>query len=475
MPHNIVLSGQTDFDGWRTAARQLCIAGIPPRDVAWSLHDMPDLFAASSGVPEGSGAFNVSRRFVDLASDVILHSDPERFALLYRLLWRLRAEPLLLDLMTDRDVSRAADMAKNVRRDIHKMHAFVRFRKIDGGGEERFVAWFEPEHHTLEAGAAFFARRFPNMMWSILSPRVSAHWDGSELTFDDGAGRQDAPDGDALEDVWRTYYAAIFNPARLKVSAMMSEMPRKYWRNLPEAELIDSLVANARKRTEAMVAHGVKAPKVNRQREIEQAPPLVPETAGTLAELRSEARGCRACPLWKPATQTVFGEGPANADIVFVGEQPGDKEDLAGRPFVGPAGQLFDRALADAELDRTRTYVTNAVKHFKFTPRGKIRLHQKPNTTEIRACHQWLEREIALIKPKLIVALGATAAQSLFGRAMPIGKNRGKVLDVGDARVLVTVHPSYLLRVPEEDRKREEYARFVDDLRLARKTLKEAA
>ncbi len=476
MPHNVVLSGQTDFGGWRDAARRLIQAGVGPQNVVWSLEHVPDLFGAGEPLPDAAGTFAVPRRFVDLAADVVLHSDRERFALLYRILWRLRDEPSLLDMAMDRDVARANDMAKNVRRDIHKMHAFVRFRAVPSpGGRERMVAWFEPEHHIIEAGAPFFARRFPNMLWSILSPEASAHWDGAELSFAAGTGRRAAPEDDALEEVWRTYYAAIFNPARIKVEAMRAEMPKKYWRNLPEAGLIGPLIADGRRRAEDMVAHAVKTPKINRQRRIETPPPLVPHANDPLDAVRAEARGCRACPLWKPATQTVFGEGVPDADILFVGEQPGDKEDLAGRPFVGPAGQMFDRALADADIDRARTYVTNAVKHFKFTPRGKFRLHQKPNTAEIRACKPWLEKELEIVRPKLVVALGATAVQSLFGRALPIGKNRGQLLKIGDMRAIITVHPSFLLRVPEEERKRTEYGLFVEDLKLARSLLTKAA
>ena len=195
----------------------------------------------------------------------------------------------------------------------------------------------------------------------------------------------------------------------------------------------------------------------------------------SLARLREDAAGCRACHLWKDATQTVFGEGPAHAPVMLVGEQPGDKEDLAGKPFVGPAGQMLDRALKDAGIDRSKTYVTNAVKHFKFVPRGKIRLHQKPNTPEIRACRQWYERELVAIRPTLVVAMGASAAQSVFGKITPINKNRGRMIDMEDGRkTLVTVHPSYLLRVPDEDARAREYERFVDDLRLAAAHLRHA-
>jgi uracil-DNA glycosylase len=187
-------------------------------------------------------------------------------------------------------------------------------------------------------------------------------------------------------------------------------------------------------------------------------------------------RPCRACPLWKNATQTVFGEGPQHAQVVLVGEQPGDKEDLAGKPFVGPAGLMLDRALKDAGIDRKKVYVTNAVKHFKFVPRGKIRLHQKPTTPEIKACRQWYERELASIRPALVVAMGATAAQSVFGRMTPINKNRGRLIDLEDGiQALVTVHPSYLLRQPDAEAKAREYARFVGDLKIAAERLRKSA
>ena len=182
--------------------------------------------------------------------------------------------------------------------------------------------------------------------------------------------------------------------------------------------------------------------------------------------LFKEARSCTRCDLYKCATQTVFGEGPLDASIVFVGEQPGDQEDLSGRPFVGPAGQLFDAALEKAGIDRSTVYVTNAVKHFKFVLRGKRRIHSKPDVGEIEACRWWIENERMLVKPSVTVALGATAARSLIGRTVTIGKARGASLTLADGgECWVTVHPSFLLRIPEEERRRAERALFVRDLR----------
>jgi len=187
----------------------------------------------------------------------------------------------------------------------------------------------------------------------------------------------------------------------------------------------------------------------------------------SLDTLRADAVYCRACPLWKNATQTVFGEGHPAATVMLVGEQPGDQEDLAGRPFVGSAGQLLDRALADAGIDRGQVYLTNAVKHFKHEPRGKRRIHKKPSEREIEACHPWLESELELVEPALVVALGASAARAVLGHATPIERNRGKLLPLsGGARLLITVHPSFLLRAPDQHRG-EAYRRFVEDLKLA--------
>jgi probable DNA metabolism protein len=474
--HHIILDGETDFDGWRKAARALALNGVKPSEVTWSVRgNAPELFEPYTPPLEAShDTFNVSAKFVELAQAAILHRDPERFAILYRLLWRLRSNHDLLAAATDPDVSLVSAMAKAVHRDEHKMHAFVRFREIGREQKSHYVAWFEPEHHIVELAAPFFAGRFADMPWSILTPDVCAHWDGHAVSITPGVTTAEAPSEDRLEETWRRYYASIFNPARLKVKAMQTEMPKKYWRNLPEAPSIKPLIEGAERSTGAMIANAATEPHKPQRQSKEPAMSRKHAHDG-IETLRAEAADCRACPLWKNATQTVFGEGPQQARIMLIGEQPGDKEDLAGKPFVGPAGQMLDRALEEAGIDRSKVYVTNAVKHFKFVPRGKIRLHQKPNTPEIKACRQWYERELDAIKPDLVVAMGATAAQSVFGKITPINKSRGRVIDLDDGtRALVTVHPSYLLRLPDADAKAREYERFVDDLKIAAALLRKS-
>ena len=474
--HRVTLAAPDDFEGWRDAARDLAEAGVPAMAIVWLVEGgEADLFGIEAAQPVAA-SFPVPRSFVDLARDAICHSDPERFALLYALLLRLKNDRRAIDDEADPLVRRLQGLAKAVRRDIHKMHAFVRFRELDG----RFVAFFEPEHHIVRRSASFFVDRFTNMKWSILTPALSIHWDGHSLSEGPGATRADAPSGDPLEEMWRTYYASIFNPARLKVGAMLREMPKKYWRNMPETSLVQPLIAGAQAREAEMIQRSADATidkeglkhALDAERTIEPGGNL----RASWEALLKDARKCTRCELYKHATQTVFGEGPLDASIMFVGEQPGDQEDLAGRPFVGPAGEVFDAALEKAGIDRASVYVTNAVKHFKFIPRGKRRIHNKPDAGEITACRWWIEQERELIRPPVTVALGATAARSLVGRVVTISKVRGEPLQLTDgSECWVTAHPSSILRLPDEEARREARALFVSDLKLIKKRAEELA
>ena len=439
-----------NFGDFRVIARRLLVVDITPGGVNWesgeSLFEeaLPACYGTSPTVP---------KEYLELAESVALHRDPHKWALLYRVLYRItHGERHLLKIDIDDDVRELRLMEKALRRDMHKMTAFVRFRKVAGADPDQFVAWHRPDHFIVERMAPWFRNRFGNMRWSILTPDRSAHWDLEQLTFGPGVPKSDAPDGDALEDLWKDYYRSIFNPARVKIKAMKAEMPVRHWATLPEAQTIPDLLAQADDRVLRMA-----------KEQKGSAAPFVPATRDIVA-LNNAAHGCKGCSLYEHATQVVFGEGPADANVVMVGEQPGDEEDVKGHPFVGPAGRLLNKAMHEAGLDRDKIYVTNAVKHFKFVERGKRRIHAKPTGIEISACRPWLEAELAALEPKLVVCLGATAAQSLMGRDFRITTERAKFFPHRWAKELVaTIHPSAILRALPE-KYDEEYGLLVRDL-----------
>ena len=383
--------------------------------------------------------------------------------MLYRVLWRItHGEPQLLKVATDDDVYSLHEMQKSISRDVHKMKAFVRFRKVvNSAGRDLFIAWHRPDHRIVRLAAPFFARRFPEMLWTILTPDESVSWDRQELIYGPGAPISDAPDGDTLEELWKTYYASIFNPARVKVAMMKREMPVRHWATLPETELIEGLLQQAPERVRDMIA--------KHEGFADTAAAYMPrhQTPGPLDidSLRQAAAHCRGCDLHQHATQTVFGVGPTHARLMIVGEQPGDQEDLNGQPFVGPAGELLDQLLAQAGIVREDAYLTNVVKHFKYVERGQRRLHKKPNSREIYACRPWLEAELQMIKPTALICLGATAAQAILGRDFHLTSRRGKVQATEWCQhTVATWHPSAILRAQDARRRNEMIQQCIADL-----------
>jgi uracil-DNA glycosylase len=463
-----------DFEGWRCLARAALRAELPPEQVAWrDARSAPDLQVSGVLRGENLATIRMPPRFVDLARHAICHRSSERMGLLYRLLWRLEhGERALLEICVDPDVRRAVQMAKAVRLDVHKMKAFVRFRQVLGVEPEQFVAWFEPQHHVVGAVAPFFRSRFASMRWSILTPECSVHWDGAALSFAPGATQQSAPPGDALDDLWRTYYAHIFNPARLKVQAMRAEMPVRYWRNLPEARVIKPLVREARQRTGQMIDAdpSPSPPRAGKWTPVPRSPTPTPYQHPA-DSLKAELLACERCSLHRFATQAVPGEGVPEARLMLIGEQPGDEEDLTARPFVGPAGRLLDELLAASGIDRGTAYLTNAVKHFRFAVRGKRRMHQRPGREHIVSCGWWLQQELSLVRPAVIVALGATAAEALLGHTVRMTVLRGRPLRFGDSILFITYHPAYVLRLLDRSRQANARARLQEDLRAAREFL----
>jgi DNA polymerase len=362
----------------------------------------------------------------------MLAREPARFALLYRLVWRAHVGERVLDLALDRDVEAARRLALAVRAEAHRMRTHLRFLRVEGADGPRLVGWYAPEHFVLEADAQLIAARFPAPDWSILTPDGAAHCAEGALRF--GAGIAPPADDAALAALWRAHGKTLLADAAAGTS-------------IPAAEPLD------------------EAPRPP------DRPPLGPvvrhrSADPTLAEAAAEAAACRRCPLWESATQTVFGEGPRGARLLFVGEQPGDQEDIIGRPFVGPAGQILDQALEEAGIDRRAIYITNAVKHFKFVRRGRRRIHERPETPEMHACAFWLDVERVRIAPRLTVLMGATAARSVLGRPVTITRERGRRFDLAPGvSGFITVHPSFLLRAPDEESRAREYRAFVADLR----------
>ena len=465
-----------DFNTWRDVAREILRQGYAPEQVDLQDATQPaamDLLTMEEG-PAGVavGKPFVPKAFLEAAEVVAVHRDAGRWNLLYRLLFRLQGNRDLLKVEVDDDVARLKAMEAQVRRDLHKMHAFVRFRKVEEAGpggevQEHFVAWYRPDHRILRLAAPFFAERFAVMRWTILTPDESVSWDpeANALAWAAGTGQEAAPAEDELEGLWKSYYGSIFNPARLNPEAMRSEMPVRYWGNLPEVALLPELMGRAGKRVEAMVTRQSNRPT---------AEPFVP-AEHTIAVLQEAMPRCEGCDLYKHATQVVPGTGHTAAALMLVGEQPGDQEDRQGAPFVGPAGRVLQEALDEIGVPRDQVFVTNAVKHFKFVQRGRLRLHQNPRMSEINACKPWLMAEIDAVRPKMILCLGASAAKSLLGGTFALMKERGVVKSTVFAeRVMATIHPSAVLRAADEQGRAQLYGYLRDDLALAYLTAQKA-
>lgn len=449
---------------WRDIARTLLSSDIAPDEMQWrsgqDFAPLESLDATAAPLPAAT-QLRLPRELVELLETISCHRSDDRWDLMYRLAWRSRRQAHLLEDAADHHVHRARQMQSAVNREVQKMHAFVRFREMtDEQGATRYFAWFEPVHEVLRLGAPFFCKRFPNMEWLIATPDGAALWQDGELRFVPTPEKSTLPKADAHEGLWRTYYRNICNVARINPPAMRREMPQRYWRNLPESVEIQTLLRDGRASFEQH-QRAVMDREPARSRAMQRA----------LADLPDYSDGpaaCRRCAIWRHATQAVLGEGSSSASIMLVGEQPGEEEDLRGRPFVGPAGRVLDDALKRAGLERNDLYITNAVKHFKWQPRGKRRLHKRPDAAEIAACNHWLEAEVARINPRIIVALGASALRAVAGLTDSIeSARRLQLAHASGAKVVCTYHPSAILRADAANADQLR-TRLVGDLRRAR-------
>jgi DNA polymerase len=441
------------FNEWRSQAKILLSHNIPAHEVTWVHAHQSLLFGKLPLEKEGAHRFTVPADFIPFAETIACHRLDERWNLLYRLLYRVtHGEKHLLCITVDPLVHQLHMMEKAIRRDSHKMKAFVRFRKVEEAGVEHYIAWHEPDHYVVKRTSPFFARRFSTMRWSILTPDDCAHWDGERLIYSEGVTQPGAADEDMMEGLWRDYYRATFNPARIKIKMMKQEMPVRYWKNLPETQIIQSMLDEAPERVENMLKHS--------EGSIVSAADFLP-IEKDISHLREAAKACEGCDLFKPATQSVFGEGSENAPVMFVGEQPGNEEDLKGRAFVGPAGALFDEALHYGGLKREDVYITHAIKHFRFIHKGEFREHVTPLRQHVHACSHWLTAEISAIKPRLIICLGNSAARALLGPGFTMKTGRAIVHGKNPA-IVATYDPAAILRAGKNERETMKKILFLD-------------
>jgi DNA polymerase len=438
------------FAQWREAARELLAAGVAPTAVEWAEAD-PFSGAPTLPLAPHNAVIQLNQRhppphlprsLMELLHAAACCRTPDRWALLYRVVWRWQQGDHAVQGAADPDGARLQAMVAAVRQEEHDMHANIRFReRTPEDGPPRFVAWYAPRHDVLPQVAEHFISRMGQVSWMIATPAASVLWDGASLHNCGplvGSAEQLTDTGVAP---WLAYYRGIYPPAAAGGPAPAQGRP---------AHPIIPILAAASRRG-APDAPGAVQPQ-------EQQPATLDE--------------CRRCDLWQHATQPVGGAGSKRARIMLVGEQPGDQEDIAGAPFVGPAGKLLDRVCEEAGVDRRTLYVTNAVKHFKWEPRGKRRLHKTPAQREIEACSYWLEKELAQVRPRVIVAMGTTALKAILGTSHVTLKDTiGQALRHEGRWVVTIYHPSYALRVPDEAARKVAFGVMVDGLRLAQSLL----
>lgn len=412
--------GPQQFRQWRVMARMLLLEQVPPDQVKWLADSTCQDFFTHVDAPstpvsdleeqlgnkndDRQKTLRISRAVWGMMERIACHTNVNRFDDLYAAVWRLsQGESALWEKLSDPLVQRLKSMDNAIRREMHKTKAFIRFtpQKLDDGGRHH-VAWFEPQYYALELVAPFFQQRFAHMSWTIMTPKVCLSWDGVTLHRSRGVPwRPDIRDDDDLRDAWSVYYTSTFNPARLKVKAMVKEMPKYYWRNLPEASLIPDLVARAEERTSQMLE---TAPTVRHAKRVQW-----------IAPDRSVLDGCTRCPHALDATQAVHGVGLPHANIMVVCEQPEEASDLCGDPWAGSRGAWLEQNLKKIGILRTDVYLTYAVKHFYWQVQRRQRRALRPDDSMVSACQEYLFKEIKERSPQLILAIGRIAGQALCG------------------------------------------------------------
>lgn len=462
MLDSLVFEIGQNFSLFKKAAAYSIKNKIAPHQITWKTEctDNLDLFGqgnSNSLFETSSNSLDVRADYKKLAENVACAQESDKWHILYDLLFRLKfISPHTLEFFGDPVLQKALHYQKEVTREIHKLHAFVRFKKVGLEPNESYIAWFEPSHFVIEKGTPFFARRFGDRPWSIFTPYQSAHFIEGKLTFGPGIRKEEFSAIDQYDILWESYYRSIYNPARLNLKAMKNEMAVKYWKNMPEVTHLQRLIAETPNRLQKMNDKALKNLNI--------------DESWTLEQVYLDSLNCTACPIHEKATQTVFGKGPAVAPLMIVGEQPGDEEDLAGVPFVGPSGKMLEQWLSNFGMQTEQIYITNSVKHFKWEPHASgRRLHKKASTSEIGMCRPWLEAEIKRVKPRVLLAMGVTAALSTLGKLVKLQEVRGKAhwSDTYNCWIIPTWHPAAILRASSEIESESRTQQVLQDIQLA--------
>lgn len=452
----IVVPINRQFDDWRIKARELLATNIHPDQIHWKTEECQFIFGEIFGNRNTTSDIKISRDFIEMAYIASCFRDDDIWSLLYRIAWRIIYEDKnLLKVEVDIDVANLNSKIRLVNRDVHKMKAFVRFKELKSNIEETiYVAWHRPDHRITRLAAPFFKDRFNGMKWVIMTEDETIYWDKKNIEFHPGVKNIELPQDDK-EDLWKTYYSSIFNPARIKVSMMKKELPVRHWKTLPEAELITSLLDDAPSRLKTFY-DGQNSPAQEKEFD-------------NLKELNEAVKKCQACGICDNSNKRVFGDGPQSAQIMFVADKPEFENNILNS-FFSRSGKFFNQSLFEIGIDPKKIYLSYAIKGFREIENSTLRQKQSLSSSEIAACRPWIQNEIKLVKPQILVCFGRSAAQSVLGKMVKLEDIRGQWIETALCKQTIIL-PDPRTALIDEDLASDFFLRFKKELDMIKKKL----